>query len=246
MLVPVHAVRRRYVDVLTAAEERPVARALVPRGKRASGLAEVVPRTAELAVVGVEDTPEAGAKSLAVVAGEFRIGGLRPAGRIRTALRDMLLDMRPVAVPDQRLHVQRLDVHLVKALLHRGHVDLSGWIGDVAGRSREAAWHLLRRYHADVALSVYEVRTNHELIGLAVDHPVRGRASDGLAADSHAEVGRDLVEFVGRSVRKVRTVRDRPEPVRPFYERARAALALVVEHREFRVDSAYRRGGEEQ
>ena len=71
-----------------------------------------------------------------------------------------------------------------------------------------------------------------------MDHAIRRRAADAFGAHDLFQLGRDLVELVARSERQMRSVSDDPQAIRPWHHRARAALALIVEHGERWVDAA--------
>ena len=107
----------------------------------------------------------------------------------------------------------------------------------MAGVAGQAARHFLRRNGADLALRVDGVRADEELVRLAVDHAVGRRAADAFGPDDLPEVRRDFIELVRRAERQVRPVTDNPQPVCPRYDRSRAALTLLVECGEMRIDA---------
>src|SRR5687767_14085600 len=109
----------------------------------------------------------------------------------------------------------------------------------VTGRS---AKHLFVGDNTDVALSVDRIRSDEQLLRLAVNETIRGRAADALRSDDLLQVGRDFIQQIRRTFRLMRRVGDDPKPIRPRYDGARAALAFVVEHREMRIDAAYLEG----
>ena len=83
-----------------------------------------------------------------------------------------------------------------------------------------------------LACRVDEVRTDGELVGFFVDHPVGGGAADAFRTDDLGEFWSYFVEFIGGAEAKVRSVSDDPEASGPRHECAGAALALLVEHGE--------------
>jgi hypothetical protein len=73
-----------------------------------------------------------------------------------------------------------------------------------------AARHGRERNHAHGARAVDRVRTDEELAGLAVNHPVGRRAADALGADDLVQRRVNLVELVVGPEWLVRCVRHDP------------------------------------
>ena len=106
---------------------------------------------------------------------------------------------------------------------------------------------------ADGTGGVDRVGADEQLAGLGVDHPAGGGAADRLGVGELRERGGDRVELVRRvAAGVVGGVGDGPQPAGPRGEGADAAFALVVEHREVRMDAGEldgpggERGGERQ
>ena len=221
LFVPVNAAGTGDLGELIAAHDGPRVGLAVPLGEHATrhggigqGFACVV------AVVRVNDAAEAGVKPLAMVAGQVRMAAF------------LLLLVGP-----QLCHGEGLHINLIKAFLHGRRINLARRVGQMTGVARGPAEHLRVGNHADFALRIHHVRSDEKLLRLAVDHAVRGRPADALGADDLLQRGRDFVELVRRAARHVRRVSDDPQPPRPRDHRTGAALALVVEHGEVRIDA---------
>ncbi len=108
----------------------------------------------------------------------------------------------------------------------------------MAGRAGRAAEHLGIRDGAHAVIGADRVGADEELFRFAVDHPVGRRAANRFGADDLPEIGGDLVEHV-RVVAfgRVGGVGHDPQTTGPGNHRSGAAFALVVEHREMRVDA---------
>ena len=96
----------------------------------------------------------------------------------------------------------------------------------------EPARHRRSRNDTDTAAGVDRVWTNEELLRFTVNQPVGVGAADALRADGLLQLRRDLIELVGGFLNEVRAVGDGPQPTGPRDDRAGAAFALVVEHRQ--------------
>ena len=175
-----------------------------------------------------------------MVAGQFGHGGGVPALRRVTRL-ERLLEQRLVdpVVLDECVDLKRLEVDLEERRLHRGVVHLAVRFHEMPRVRRQTPRHFHGRNHAHVPLRVNHVGADQQLVRLAVDHPVRVRAAHGTEEGLAREVGADAVEVVAGTQRTMRTVRDHPQIARPRHHRARAALPLVVEHRQMRINSRY-------
>ena len=139
---------------------------------------------------------------------------------------------------DQAFHSERVDIDLIKAVFHRGEVDLIYWVGQVARVTRVSTGHEFRRNDAHFAVRIDEVRPDDELLRLYMNHPVRGRTADAFRADDLLQVWRDFVELIARAVGLMRGVANHPESVGPRHDSAGATLAFVIEGREVGVDAA--------
>ena len=209
---------------LVLADERPVALAL-PDTQRAGG--DVGPHRGVFtarAVVGIDQKALAGVEAFAVVPRQFGVDALAGA-RLAVAVLDVLLKG------------EGADIDAVKALLHRGDVDLVGRIGHVARGAGQASGHRLGRQHTHVAVFVDEVGPDVELPALQMDHAVGRGAAHAFRADDLLQFGRDLVQLVAGAQRQMRAVGDDPQPAGPRDDRPRTAFALVVVHREMRIDA---------
>ena len=164
------------------------------------------------------------------------------AGQLGVELGERRLDLEvlfdAVAVADEVFHGERLHIDLVEAFLHRGVVDLARGIGEVPRIAGESAWHDARWDDSHLPLCVDDVWPDEKLLRFLMDHAVRRRAANAFRSHDLFQLRRDLVELVARAKRQMRPIRDDPQPVRPRHHRARAALALVVEHRERWIDAA--------
>jgi len=98
-----------------------------------------------------------------------------------------------VAVLDVLLKGEGADIDAVKALLHRGDVDLVGRIGQVPRGAGQSSGHRLGRQHTHVAVFVDEVGSDAELLALQMDHAVGRSAAHTLGANVLFQFGRDLV-----------------------------------------------------
>ena len=244
MLIAVDAVRRRHLRELAAPDRRPVLPLLVPPGEDARRHERIAACGGTvLTVVGDKHAPQPACEPLRVVTGDARARCGRPAVRPRQArLLQVGGDSLVVhaVFADERVDGERAHVKLVESRLHRRHIDLVRGIRQMPCRAREAPGHLRGRHHAHVPLRVNHVGTDQQLVRLAVDHAVRGRSAHGTGVRLARQVRTDAVEFVRRPRRRVRGVRHHPQVARPRHDRARATFALVVEHREVRVDSPIR------
>jgi hypothetical protein len=106
----------------------------------------------------------------------------------------------------------------------------------MAGHARESTGHAVVGNRADAAPRIDRMRPDEELPRLGVNHPIGRRAADALRPDDSTEIGRDLVELVGRASGQVGAVGDHPQPVAPRHDRSGTTLALVVAHRKVRMD----------
>ena len=134
-------------------------------------------------------------------------------------------------------HVERLQIDLVKAFLHRRVVCFVSRVREMTRIAGEAAGHFSRRDDAHFSLRIDHIRTDEQLLGLTMDHSICRRAADTLRPDDLLESGCDLVKLVTGAKGQMRPVSDDPQAVRPRHHRPRAALALFVEHGQMRVDA---------
>ena len=191
----------------------------------------------ELAVIRVDEPPLPRVAALPVIAGK-KIAVV-PAVALNIAVAEELGDLK------------RIDVYFVDAFLHGHRVYLVRGVKEVSGARGETAVEVRRAvvvdglHHANVALLVDCVRPDEELVRLLVDESVRGRAADRLGANDARHVGLYLVKLVGRAVRHVRRVRDRPQAPSPRHDRASTTFALAIEGVQFRIDARYKRRGKE-
>ena len=216
---------------LVAPHELPIAgaRPLAECAARGGGVGQHVFVT--IPVVGVDQAPLARIQPFAVVAGQS-------GGECGERGLDGEAVPQGVAIADQRSDGQRVHIHLVESLLHRGVVYFARGIAQVTGIAGEATGHAGGRDHADPALGIDHIGTDEQLVRLGMNHPVRRGAAHALGAGDLPELRGDFVEFVARAVGHMRPVGDHPKPVRPGHHGAGAALALGVEHREAGVDAA--------
>ncbi len=212
---------------LVAADDRPFIGYTVPLRERAARDIGLLARERGVfAVVRVDQDALAGIHPFPVIPGQ-----VGPAKGLLHLL-----------VAEELRHRERAHVDLIEPFLHRGVVKFVRRILQVPGVAGRATEHLLVRDHAHVALRVDRIGADEELLRFAVDEAIGRRAADAFRPDDLLQVGRDLVELVRRPARLVRRVGDHPEPVRPRHHRARAALLLLVEHGEMRIDAADLKG----
>src|SRR5262245_24114427 len=105
-------------------------------------------------------------------------------------------------------------------------------MGEVPRGAGEPARHCRSRNPTDTAAGVDRIWTDEELLRLTVNQPVGVGAADALGTDSLPQIRRDLVEPVRGFLNEVRAVGDGPQPTGPRNDRAGAAFALIVEHRQ--------------
>ena len=101
----------------------------------------------------------------------------------------------------------------------------------------QSAGYLFRWQHAHVSVSPDHVRPDEKLLRFAVDHAVCRSATHAFGTDDLSQLWGDFIKLIARAKGKVRPVSDDPQPIRPWHHRSRAAFALVVVHRQMRINA---------
>ena len=151
--------------------------------------------------------------ALAVIAGKNVL-----RRRLRTAV--------PVFANNARF--QRVDVNLVQAFFHRHEVDFMFRIEPRTRYGGHAARHVFGLNRPHVPLRVNRVETDEKLVRFAMNHSVGVRSPYAFGTNRLAERRVDFIQFIGRTVGKVRTVRYHPKAIRPRNDRSRPTFPFVV------------------
>ena len=156
-------------------------------------------------------------------------GGFHPFSD-RFDVRVSILDV----LPDR----QRLHIHGAETLFHGRVINFPHRIGEVPGISGMQPGHLPVGNGANLAFPVNRIGPDEKLVRFAMDHPVGGCAADAFRMDDLFDIRCDLVEPVVAAHRFVLGLGNDPEPIRPLNQSTRSALALIVMHRQMRIDAA--------
>ena len=154
-------------------------------------------------------------------------------------LPNSLLRLTPLLqllVHPQILHRKTLHIHFIDPLLHRRIHNLPRRIIKMPRQSRMPPEHAPIRYRPHPPLRINHIRPNEQLLALPVNHPVRRRPPNALRPNHLLQLRRDLIQLVRRPLRQMRPVRNHPQAPSPRHHRPSPALALVVEHRQMRIN----------
>ncbi len=136
------------------------------------------------------------------------------------------------------VHGQRVHVHLIQLAFHADEIHLGGGGDEVPGVARDAQRHAGDVHRAHLPGLVNKVRPDNELPRLGMDHAVGVSAAHAFGPHLQLQVLIHRVEFVLAPLGAMGRIGNEPELVRPGHNRADAALAVGIEHRQVRIYAA--------